>query len=452
MRIGMALVIFTDLIIRSTDLKALYTDEGLLPLQIAQNFGWKDGYWSLYLINGSYAWAAILFGLHFIFTFFLLIGYRTRISTVILLVLYISLHNRNVFVNQAGDDLLRLVLLWGILLPWQAHYSWDSRHQPKVPPQFTVANIAYLFLLSSVYFFAAILKTGSEWHGDGTAIYYALSLDQLRLPVFGDWLYQFPALMKVCTWIALTIEFLIPVLLLWPSKKGTLRGLSFFLLVFLHVGIGLTLYVGLFFIIGMVSALGLLPARSMDWLEQRTGLAKKTIPDQAVASTYKFIVNSLSALLIIVCLILNFSSATWFGYQLKPQILKPVNVLRLDQFWGMFSPTVLKKDGWFVYYGVDSIGRQWDLRRNEDYVDFEKPEHVVSMYNSDRWRKLAENMQGTSVFLRPLYCKHVLKKWNAEHPEKKLSTLNLYFMQKENLADYKTTNLTKNLYCVCIDD
>src|SRR5690606_22570144 len=108
-----------------------------------------------------------------------------------------------------------------------------------------------------------------------------------------------------------------------------------------------------------------------------------------------------------------------------------------------------KEDGWFVYYGIDEQGRQWDLRTNSDYVDFSKPERIVSMYKSDRWRKLAENMaKGSNTFLRPLYGKYVLDEWNKQHSEKKILTLNLYYMEKINLPDYKTTGPVKKLYCV----
>ena len=56
------------------------------------------------------------------------------------------------------------------------------------------------------------------------------------------------------------------------------------------------------------------------------------------------------------------------------------------------------------------------------------------------------------TFLRPLYGKYILKTWNKNHPNKKMSTLNLYYMTKENLPNYKTTTPIKNLYTVSIDN
>ncbi len=360
--------------------------------------------------------------------------------------------------QQAGDDLLRLVLFWALFLPWNAYYSLDSKHFKYEPKQRYTANIGYLLLIASVYFFTVNLKTSSEWRGEGTAIYYALSLDQLRLPGVGDWLYARPALMKACTHFFYYVEFIIPFLILWPSKKGYLRVIAFALILIIHTGIGLTLYVGLFFIINMIATIALIPSFVFDKLETKfpfLAFSGKSVhlPNGAFArlkTKLNPLVSVLCIAVIVISLVINLSSLKWFSYGLRSESLVPVNVLRLDQFWGMFSPEVMKKDGWFVYHGMDSIGRQWDLRLNQDYVNYKKPLHVVSMYKSDRWRKLAENMQRDDMtFLRPLYCKYILKKWNKEHPERKIAILNLYYLQKFNLREYKATPVTQHLYSVC---
>ena len=241
MRVGIGVIILIDLSVRAVDLTAFFTDDGMWPRHILTNFGWKKGYWSLYLLSGSYHWALFLLVVHFIFAGCLLMGYKTRISTVIVWLLYISLHNRNLFVQQAGDDLLRLLLLWGIFLPWHTHYSIDARRKIHLQKQHIAANLGYMMLLASVYFFAAILKTGKEWYAEGDAVYYALSLDQLKLPGAGDWLYHYPNLMKLITRMVLGLELLAALLIVIPSKNGRLRGFSFLLLLMLHLGIGLTL-------------------------------------------------------------------------------------------------------------------------------------------------------------------------------------------------------------------
>src|SRR5262249_55232020 len=146
-------------------------------------------------------------------------------------------------------------------------------------------------LLASVYFFSANLKNSSEWLSEGSAVYYALSLEQLRLPA-GDWIYHQPSLLKAFTLLVIGIEYLVMPLILIPSRKGGLRLVAFVLLLFLHLGIGLTLYVGLFFLIGIVSAIGLLPSFVMDRLEKMLRIKKKALfVPKPVTALFKWIIN-----------------------------------------------------------------------------------------------------------------------------------------------------------------
>jgi hypothetical protein len=276
----------------------------------------------------------------------------------------------------------------------------------------------------------------------------------MRLSPFGDWLYQFPGLMKILTHLVLYTEYSIPVLVLMPSKTGLMRGIAFLSILVIQLGFGLTLYVGLFFVIGIVSAIGLLPVAILDRFESFLNIKQhQHLMSNTSFSFLRAWREAICLGIIVISTIINLSGIKSFAYELTPGMMYPANILRLNQYWGMFSPYVMKKDGWFVYYGIDSIGRQWDLRRNEDYVDFKKPEHIVKQYDSDRWRKLAENMQDDRyTFLRPLFCKYILQNWNKKHPEKKIMTLDLYFMEKRSLLNYKSTPIEKKLFSVCIHD
>lgn len=450
MRIAIALIINIDLLIRFSDLEAHYTNNGLWPLNLIYNFGWNPGFWSLHALNGGVNYILILFVLHFIFALFLLIGYKTRLFSVLVWLFTISLHNRNLFVLQAGDDLLRMILFWGIFLPWGNYYSIDSKKITLLKNN-ALANIGYLLLIASIYFFTFNLKNSAEWRNSGTAIYFALSLDQLRMPFFGDWLYQFPILMNILTHFVYWIEFVLPFLILWPSKNGKSRFIAFILILILQIGIGMTLYVGLFFLINIASSIGLIPSIKFNFnrsrIKQNTFIYQKPIKQNYFL---KISSNLIAVYVIVICIIINLSSVNWFNYQLKSEFTYSVNLFRLNQFWGMFSPKVLKNDGWFVYHGIDSLGQSWDLRMNEKNINYSKPKHIVSLYKNDRWRKLAENMQNPKYnFLRPQFGKNILLLWNIENPKKNMVTLNLYFMEKENLLNYQNTQIKKILYCVC---
>lgn len=453
MRIALALVCLSDLIIRVNDLTAHYTNDGIWPAHLIKNFGWYSGYWSLHALYDSFAWETFMFTIHLFFVVLLLIGYKTKIANLLVWLLYISLHNRNLFILQAGDDLLRLTLFWGLFLPWHYTYSIDSFKNKFKPQQNIFANLAYLLLIFSVYFFTVCLKTSPEWRTDGSAIYYALSLDQIKLPYTGDWLYTQPFLMKFLTYFVFLLEILIPVFILLPSKKIPFRFYTFLFIIILHIGIGLTLFVGLFFIINIVTAIALIP----DSVLTKLAFFKKSYtPNLLINNKQNLYFSQFKNLVIIVLiffnLLINLSAIQWFSYEVAKPLRGVLNAIKVSQYWGMFSPTVLKNDGWFVYDGRDSQGRQHDLRTDSDYVDFKKPKHVVSMYKTDRWRKLAENMQGNNTFLRPLYCNYILNNWNVKHPNKKMAALNLYYVNEINLPNYQTTKPVKELYCYCTNE
>lgn len=213
MRIAVGLIVIVDLLFRGSDLSAHYTGEGMWPIHLIKTFGWNTGFWSLHALSDNFWWEFFLFSVHFLFAFFLLIGYKTKLSTFIVWALLISLHNRNLFILQSGDDVLRILLFWGLFLPWSNCYSIDGKQKKHHHKQHTIANIGYLFFIASIYFFTVSLKSSPEWHNEGTAIYYALSLEQLRLPM-GDLLYNYPSLMKLLTWFVFYLELLIPFLIL----------------------------------------------------------------------------------------------------------------------------------------------------------------------------------------------------------------------------------------------
>ena len=451
MRIALSLVIIADLIIRAQDLTAFFTDDGIWPTRLIPNFGWQPGYWSLHTLSGSYGYICILFAFHFLAAISLLLGFKTRISTFIVWALTISLHNRNLFILQSGDDLLRLTLFWAMFLPWGNALSIDSKRMITPKKHFSIASIGYLLLICSVYFFTICFKNSSEWRTDGSALYYALSLDQIRLPL-GDWLYQYPGLMKWLTYMAFYMELLIPILILLPTSKPWIKLSAIAIIFILHISIGSTMYVGLFYLIDLSTSLAMLPGKFLD----RFTMLKINNLNKIKMSTNKYwsyIKTPVLTFIVALCLILNFSYMSWFSYELTGGMHVVINTLRLNQYWGMFSPHIMKEDGWYVYEGYTDSGKHWDLYNNTPFIKAEKPEHLVKHYKSDRWRKLAENIQRNEyTFLRPLYCKYYLNKWNTEHPENKMRSLDFIFFQETSDENYKVKPLERKQFCFCVSD
>jgi hypothetical protein len=248
-RIVLGLLVLADLANRATDLSAHYADAGVLPRTVLVEDVLDPSKFSLNLINGQPFFQALLFGAAALAALGMLVGFRTRVMTVVAWALLLSIHWRNPLVLGAGDILLHTLLFWGALLPLGAYWSVD-RALKAAPPRLSMhflsfATVGLFMQIAFMYWFTAILKSGEEWRVDGTAIYYALSIDQIVTPI-GTHLYQFPELLKVMTFGTLALEAFGPLLLLSPFFTGPIRTATVAAFMSLHFGIWLTMDIGIF--------------------------------------------------------------------------------------------------------------------------------------------------------------------------------------------------------------
>src|SRR5207342_1437647 len=104
-------------------LEAHYANSGVLPLSVLFEHNWNPYFFSFHTASGLWHVQALYFLLAAIFAGCILLGYKTRLTTLLSWVFLLSLQNRNPLILQGGDDLLRMLLFWGIFLPWHKYYS-----------------------------------------------------------------------------------------------------------------------------------------------------------------------------------------------------------------------------------------------------------------------------------------------------------------------------------------
>lgn len=263
-RIMLALLVLADLAMRATDLIAHYTDSGVLPRDQLLEEGVLDSWdFSLNLINGHPIFQALVFFVGALAAFGMLVGYRTRLVTVIAFLILLSIQNLNPLVLNLGDTLLRLLLFWSVFLPLGAYWSVDRALETspaRLSARFLSFATAGLFLqIAFMYWFTTILKSGDEWRVDGTALEYALNIDEISTPA-GSLLAQFPELLKIMTFGTLALEVLGPLLLFCPFFTGPVRTFTVFVFMSLHYGIWMTMEIGLFPWISAFCMICFLPA------------------------------------------------------------------------------------------------------------------------------------------------------------------------------------------------
>ncbi|RYZ20865.1 MAG: hypothetical protein EOP49_47350, partial [Sphingobacteriales bacterium] len=310
-------------------------------------------------------------------------GWRTKLASFLSWILILSLHNRNPFVLQGGDDLLRIMLFYGMFLPWGKRWSADAGNRAATrqlsgPETYTgAAGAGYILLIFSVYFFSALMKTGSDWTTDYSALYYAVSLDQIALPL-GKLLYPHYELLRVLTFITWWAELLLPILLLLPTKSYLPRLVFIVGMALLHLGISASLYVGLFFVIGWVTLLGLLPPFVLNRIEKWANLGslrmRNRFPDFRLPKWAAGTKNDgyrknpiLEGLLwstVLYCLFWNLNNTPGSLVGMPQRMQWIGQLLRIDQYWGMFAPQVFKDDGWYIFEGRTADGKLINIREN----------------------------------------------------------------------------------------
>jgi putative flippase GtrA len=472
LRIAVAFILIIDLSIRISDLNLFYTDNGALPRTYLHAYYWNPDYFSFHTFSGSPFFEIVLFAVQFVVAAGLLVGFQTRICTILSWLLLLSLHNRNPLVLQGGDDLLRLMLFWGIFLPWNKRYSFDCRRKKNQAVFFRessftgIAVLGYILLIFSVYFFSALLKNSPEWRIDGTALYYAFSLDMIAYPT-AKYLLHYPSFLKVATYAVAYLELIVPVLLLIPFRVNAIRLTTIVLFTLFHLLIGITLFVGLFPVIGIVTLIGLLPSSVINKLEESVNKIftsrKKGVRESVQHSAqtlsgpgffrhvaFKSTADSFLLFMIIYSIMWNVTNLPFFHYKLNPWLKRPAYALRFDQNWGMFAPTVFKDDGWFVFEGITSSKNAIDIRQKGKAATYHKPANEVFNYKNDRWRKYSENyLFIKNIPLRPPFCSYLLKDWNDKNPEQQIDSLSIIYFKEISVADTQTPKNTKEVLCTC---
>ncbi len=439
LRIGLALIILVDLAQRSTDLVAHYTDFGVLPR--ADLLAVNPSRWlvSIHLMSGVWQVQALLFAAAAICAFALLVGYRTRLATFASWLLFTSLNTRNPVVVLGADVLIRVVLFWAMFLPLGARCSVDiavlRSPEPGGPRILSAASAAYLVQMVLVYVFTALRKSDPEWRTEGTALYYALSLEHLTTPL-GQWLLH----IRVVTVLGFVL---------------------------MHAGIYLTLRIGLFPWIAALSLVVFLPSWVWDrWLDParpfqvalrllrvsrlweagqafmaeqrgRASSAGAVKPMSGAGAAKSAVVGITVAGLLFYVLLWNISALASPRFRLPEPVRSVGYLLRLDQTWSMFAPSPLKDEGWYVIPGRLRNGQTVDLFRDGGQVRWDRPPSIADTYRNARWRRYMMLLTDQLEYA-PGFARYLCAKWNRTHDAaRRLEDLEIVFVVERTLPDYR---------------
>ena len=291
-RFLLGLVCFIDICRRFRYIEIFYSNYGVAPNFFMSDMTSKYSTKAFTLLSslGTINEVAIFFYIGALFSFFFMIGYKTKLSHIITTIIILSIHNRLIILENGGDMVLNSFLIWSIFLPLGSRFSVDrllsslrlfkdnnpsalndSDISIKGEPNYYwgLSYFACLLQLSIIYFFNYINKDGSTWE-QGTSIYYFYQLDNFLTPL-GNFIKEFSlmplSISKILTFTTIQLEFIVPFLIISPFFALWFRRFSFITMIGFHIIIGVSLYIGMFSWV-MVSALVLLLcSKDMDLLK-----------------------------------------------------------------------------------------------------------------------------------------------------------------------------------------
>jgi hypothetical protein len=173
------------------------------------------------------------------------VGYRTRAMAALSWFFMTSLHTRNLYVTDGGDDLVRYLLFLSIFADVGGAFSVDSWLGRKVSRPVPAFGLRFLQLhIGLLYFVAARLKFRAGWLTHNV-IYECLQLTGFVRPP-GHMLLAAPSLCQVLGALTVALEWSFVFLAFSPFRIGLSRGLAIFAGLATQLGILVTMRVGVF--------------------------------------------------------------------------------------------------------------------------------------------------------------------------------------------------------------
>lgn len=447
-RICLGAMLLYDLASRAMYMTAHYTDDGFMPRERLLG-GWSNAlFYSFHNYGGDLTSQTLLFSFAAVVACMLLVGYQTRVATILSYILLTSVQGRNYLILQGGDDILRTMLFWSMFVPLAARFSVDAvlraRHPNASAVPIRVVSLGTLALASQLlvmYLVSGILKSGPAWHQNGNAISLAIHHHAFATPTGIFMRENVPeSVLRVMTHSVLMLELYGPFLFFVPVKTHLFRTLQAFLFIGFHFGLFMTMNLGHFPWVCMFCWLVVLPswfwdvplARVLRSLRLRERLESMS---RSVAGWVRSLAPPLRsnapapppvfapkrwAVALTVILVAYIGTGTAYAAQhggnVDGKMFEPLLMLRMSANWGMFAPNPPSESGWFVFVAKQKTGIEIDPWRDGAPVSFDQPELPTTTYKVERWRKFLDNiMNPRHAVVRPYFLKWLCNDWNEDH-------------------------------------
>jgi len=247
-RIAFAAVVLLNLGLLAPDALTWFGEKGTLPLDDAMRLSGGFRINVLAWLPATDLTVQCFIGSSFLVALSVLVGWRTRMASVLLWICLTSLHHRNLFVLNSGDTLMRNLAFFLIFAPSDKAYSLDryfrirrGLEEPGVPLIAPWPIRLMQIQICVMYLSTVLWKVSGTCWCNGTAVYYITRLDSFKH-------YPTPAFMqdiwfsKFATWSSLATELALPILVWFRRTRYPVLLAG----VLLHLGLEYTMNVPVF--------------------------------------------------------------------------------------------------------------------------------------------------------------------------------------------------------------
>jgi len=345
---------------------------------------------------------------------------------------------------------------------------------PDGPSVASVATVAVLMQVLIMYITNAVHKFEGDLWMNGEAVVYIMRADQLTY-LLGNHITEFSGLLRALTVMWVVLLFASPLLI---ALTGIPRAAIAAMFVGMHLGMAVTMRIGLFPIVVVVGFLPFFQTSVLDAVERVVALRGWSTPLSEWRTRFESLARSLpsASMLLsgrtvpeppdgvsrvisasldrgrivfstiipgIFLVLILLSSAQAVDYTEVPDpaedVLKTTNT---DQSWRMFAPDPVHTTRWPVIPGTLEDGTQRDILRDSE-VDFERPTHTESIFPTFRWRKYISNVYSVdNMNHRSYFANYLCEDWNRTH-ETGVKNISVH-LRSERTNPYSGTIETEN--------
>ncbi|ELZ06292.1 hypothetical protein C482_00680 [Natrialba chahannaoensis JCM 10990] len=457
-RIVAGLLIIADVLLRSRNFTLFYTESGVVPQSLATEMT-ADNAVSIYYFTTDSTVIAALFILTVLIAIQLIVGYKTRVATVLSFLLVVSLDHHNPLVLSFADTLFRMLLFWAIFLPLGERWSIDACHADSLPRSgiTSLASAAILAQVVYMYVLNGYHKRESELWTGGEATPLIMGLDNTTF-LLGDFMRNFPALLQYggVTWYYMLLFAWLLILL-----QGNARTLFVAMFIAGHASFAITVRIGAFPYVAIAGLLLFLQTPVWDRLETlvRSGtleqsrrayirielkrLASRFPRAQIDSKTLRHAKTTIYTLVLVVAIISLLVVPTLSHLPVaqsideedgpKDRIDERADAIRVSQpDWTVFAPHPRTVDRYYVFPAETENGDTVDAY-NERPLTHERPyDELQKQFGTYRERFYMSSVRrgGPDDIVAETLADHLCEIWSEEHGEE-LTAVNMYYVVED---------------------